>query len=151
MGSEGRRWLGNADKTMNNEVALYAFCYELALWLMQRFSWLRFNPLLELLVDYWRPFWTKWKTQLMVKAVDEQVEQLKRQWEKEEREHRAEALAQKAQELFPDATITPLPDAIVPSVMIVRKAAPDASDAVKALGGELRITYQIEPSAHQAD
>jgi hypothetical protein len=136
---------------MKNETIVFAFCYELVLWLMQRFSWLRFNPLLELLVDYWRPFWTKWKTQLMVKAVDEQVEQLKRQWEKEEREHRAEALAQKAQELFPDATITPLPDAIVPSVMIVRKAAPDASDAVKALGGELRITYQIEPSAHQAD
>jgi hypothetical protein len=136
---------------MKNETIVFAFCYELVLWLMQRFSWLRFNPLLELLVDYWRPFWTKWKTQLMVKAVDEQVEQLKRQWEKEEREHRAEALAQKAQELFPDATVTPLPDAIVPSVMIVRKAAPDASDAVKALGGELRITYQIEPSAHQAD
>jgi uncharacterized protein YihD (DUF1040 family) len=111
---------------------------------MQRFSWLRFNPLLELLVDYWRPFWTKWKTQLMVKAVDEQVEQLKRQWEKEEREHCAEALAQKAQELFPDATITPLPDAIVPSVMIVREAAPNASDAVKALGGELRITYRLD-------
>jgi hypothetical protein len=136
---------------MKNETIVFAFCYELVLWLMQRFSWLRFNPLLELLVDYWRPFWTKWKTQLMVKAVDEQVEQLKRQWEKEEREHRAEALAQKAQELFPDATVTPLPDAIVPSVMIVRKAAPDASDAVKALGGELRITYQIESSAHQAD
>jgi uncharacterized protein YihD (DUF1040 family) len=136
---------------MKNETIVFAFCYELVLWLMQRFSWLRFNPLLELLVDYWRPFWTKWKTQLMVKAVDEQVEQLKRQWEKEEREHRAEALAQKAQELFPDATITPLPDAIVPSVMIVREAAPNASDAVKALGGELRITYQIESSAHQAD
>jgi hypothetical protein len=29
--------------------------------------------------------------------------------------------------------------------MIIREAAPDASDAVKALGGELRITYQLEP------
>jgi ribosomal protein L15 len=129
---------------MNNETIFYAFCYELALWLMQRFPKLRFNPWLELLVDYCRPFWTEWKTQLTLKAVDEQVDQLKEQWEKEEREYRAEVLAQKAQELFPDATVMPLPDAIVPSVMIVREAAPDASDAVKALGGELRITYQLK-------
>ena len=111
---------------------------------MQRFPWLRFNPWLELLVDYCRPSWTEWKTQLTLKAVDEQVDELKEQWAKEEREHRAEVLAQKAQELFPDATITPLPDAIVPSVMIVREAAPNASDAVKALGGELRITYRLD-------
>jgi ribosomal protein L15 len=136
--------LGNAGKAMNNETIFYAFCYELALWLMQRFPKLRFNPWLELLVDYCRPFWTKWKTQLTLKAVDEQVDELKGQWEKEEREHRAEDLAQKAQELFPDATVMPLPDAIVPSVMIVREAAPNASDAVKALGGELRITYRLD-------
>jgi ribosomal protein L15 len=136
--------LGNDGKAMNNETIFYAFCYELALWLMQRFPKLRFNPWLELLVDYCRPFWTEWKTQLTLKAVDEQVDQLKEQWEKEEREYRAEVLAQKAQELFPDATVMPLPDAIVPSVMIVREAAPDASDAVKALGGELRITYQLK-------
>jgi hypothetical protein len=37
-----------------------------------------------------------------------------------------------------------LPDAIIPSVMIVREAAPNASDAVKALGGELRITYRLD-------
>jgi hypothetical protein len=135
---------------MNNKTMFYASCYELALWLMQRFPWLRFNPWLELLVDYFRPFWTEWKTQLTLKAVDEQVDELKGQWEKEEREHRAEALAQKAQELFPDATITPLPDAIVPSVMIVREAAPNASDAVKALGGELRITYRLDGSGHNS-
>ena len=129
---------------MNNKTIFYASCYELALWLMQRFPKLRFNPWLELLVDYCRPSWTEWKTQLTFKAVDEQVDELKGQWAKEERQHRAEVLAQKAQELFPDATITPLPDAIVPSVMIVREAAPNASDAVKALGGELRITYRLD-------
>jgi hypothetical protein len=130
---------------MKNETIAYALCYELALWLLQRFP--RLRPFLELVIDYCRPFWTEWKTQLTLKEVDKQVVVLKEQWEKEEREHRAEALAQKAQELFPDAAVTPLPDAIVPSVMIIREAAPDASDAVKALGGELRITYQLEPPA----
>jgi hypothetical protein len=53
-------------------------------------------------------------------------------------------LASKAQELFPEATVTPLPQAIVPSVMIVHEAAEGSSDAVKALGGELRITWRLE-------
>lgn len=65
--------------------------------------------------------------------------------EKEEREHKAEALAAKAQELFPAAKITPLPNAVVPSVMIEQEPPDNASDAVKALGGELRITYRLEP------
>lgn len=127
---------------MKNETVAYALCYELALWLLQRFPHLR--PFLELVIDYCRPFWTEWKTQLTLKEVDKQATALKEQWEKEEREHRADALAQKAQDLFPDATVTPLPDAIVPSVMIVREAAPGASEAVKALGGELRITYRLD-------
>jgi len=41
------------------------------------------------------------------------------------------------------ATITALPDAIVPSVMIVHNASEEASDAIKALGAELRITWQL--------
>lgn len=135
--------MGNVGSAMSNETIAFALCYEAALWAMQRFP--RLRPFLELVIDYCRPFWTEWKTQLTLQEVDKQAVVLKEQWEKEERKHRAEALAQKAQELFPDATVTPLPDAIVPSVMIIREAAPDASDAVKALGGELRITYQLEP------
>ena len=79
-----------------------------------------------------------------MQKVDEQAKELVEQWEKEERVVIANKLADKAQELFPEATITPLPDAIVPSVMIVHEAPPEASDAVKALGGELRITWQLE-------
>ena len=102
------------------------------------------SPWFKLLVEHCRPFWAEWKTQLTLKKVDEQAEQLKEQWEREEKEHKAETLAAKAQELFPKATITPLPDAIVPSVMIVHEAPPDASDEIKALGGELRITWKLE-------
>jgi hypothetical protein len=79
-----------------------------------------------------------------MQKVDEQAKELVEQWEKEERQIIADKLAAKAQELFPQATITPLPDAIVPSVMIAHEAPPEASDAVKALGGELRITWRLE-------
>lgn len=127
---------------MSQTIVLQALCYELALWLMQRFP--QWRSWLKLVLDYCQPSWVEWKTHLTLQKVDEQAVQLKEQWEKEEREHRAETLAQKAQELFPDATVTPLPDAVVPSVMIVREAAPDASEEVKALGGELRITWRLD-------
>jgi len=127
---------------MSQTIVLQALCYELALWLMQRFP--QWRSWLKLVLDYCKPSWVAWKTFLTLQKVDEQAVQLKEQWEREEREHRAETLAQKAQELFPDATVTPLPDAVIPSVMIVREAAPDASEEVKALGGELRITWRLD-------
>lgn len=128
---------------MTNETIINALCYELAMWAVERWPSLAFQPWFKLLIEHCRPFWAEWKTQLTLKKVDEQAEQLKEQWEREEKEHKAETLATKAQELFPKATITPLPDAIVPSVMIVHEAPPDASDEIKALGGELRITWKL--------
>ena len=130
---------------MTNETIINAVCYELAMWAVERWPSLAFQPWFKLLIEHCRPFWAEWKTQLTLKKVDEQAEQLKEQWEREEKEHKAETLAAKAQELFPKATVTPLPDAIVPSVMIVHEAPPDASDEIKALGGELRITWKLEP------
>lgn len=138
--------MGNDGKAITTNILVHAFFYELALWLAQKFPWVRMSPWFILLLENCRPYWVEWKTSLTMKQVDKQVEVLKEQWEKEERETKANALAIKAQELFPDATVTPLPDAVVPSVMIVREAAPNASDDVKALGGELRITYQLSPS-----
>ena len=129
---------------MTNETIINAVCYELAMWAVERWPLLAFQPWFKLVIEHCRPFWAEWKTQLTLKKVDEQAEQLKEQWEREEKEHKAETLAAKAQELFPKATITPLPDAIVPSVMIVHEAPPDASDEIKALGGELRITWKLE-------
>ena len=78
-----------------------------------------------------------------MREVDKQTASLVKQWEEEEKESKANKLAQKAHELFPQATIKPLPDAPVPSVMIIHEAPPDASDDIKALGGELRIVWQL--------
>ena len=90
-----------------------------------------------------RQDWAEWKTKIVMEKVDEQAAVLVKQWEKEERETKANALAEKARSLYPEAKVTPLPDAIVPSVLIETAPPADASEAVKALGGGLRITYQL--------
>lgn len=129
---------------MSKETLINAFCYEAGLWAAERWPSLAFQPWFKLLMEHCRPSWAEWKTQATLQAVDRQAKELVEQWEKEERQSRSEALASKAQELFPKATITPVPDAPVPSVMIIHEAPPEASEEVKALGGELRITWQLE-------
>ena len=129
---------------MSKQTVLLALCYELALEAAKKWSYIRLFPWFPLLLQYCLPFWTEWKTQNTLKKVDAQAKELVEQWEKEEREIVANKLAEKAQELFPQATITPLPDAVVPSVMIVHEAPESASDDVKALGGELRITWELK-------
>ena len=129
---------------MTREVWFNALCYEVGLWAVERRPSLAFSPWFKLLMKHCRPDWMEWKTAAVMKKVDKQASTLQEQWKKEEREAKTTALAKKAQELFPDAKVTAAPDAVVPSV-IIEKAPPEgASDAVKALGGELRITYQLD-------
>ena len=129
---------------MSKETFINAFCYETGLWAAAKWPVLALQPWFKLLMEHCRPFWAEWKTQITLHAVDKQAEELVEQWEGEERQSRSEALATKAQELFPKATVTPVPGAPVPSVMIIHEAPPEASAEVKALGGELRITWQLE-------
>ena len=128
---------------MKKETIFFALCYELAMEAVKKWPSIRLLPWFPLLLTYCLPFWTEWKTSLTLQKVDLQAKELVKQWEGEDRETVADKLADKAQELFPKATITPLPDAIVPSVMIVHEAAEGSSDAVKSLGGELRITWRL--------
>jgi hypothetical protein len=129
---------------MERERWFLAVCYELALETAKRFPSIVSKWWYKQLLDWCRPAWTEWKTQATLQAVDKQAKALVEQWDKEEKQQRSERLAAKAQELFPRSTIIPVPDASVPSVMIITEAAADASDEVKALGGELRITYKLE-------
>ncbi len=129
---------------MKNETLFFAFCYEVAIRLIERFPSLRFSPWLKMLLAYCKESWVEWKTETTLQAVDKQAKELVQQWDREERQSRSEALAAKAQQLYPDAKVTLVPDAPVPSVMIIREAAPNASEEVKALGGEMRITYRLE-------
>ena len=129
---------------MNPETFFYYSCYEAGLWAAKKWPWLVLILGYKNIMDTLRPFWEAWKVQFTMEEVDKQAVTLVEQWEIEDREGRSAVLASKAQELFPEATITPLPQAIVPSVMIVHEAAEGSSDAVKALGGELRITWRLE-------
>lgn len=128
---------------MNRQAWFNALCYELGLWAAEKRPSLALQPWFKMLMAYCKPDWAEWKTKIVMEKVDEQAAMLVKQWEKEERETKANALAEKAHELFPDAKVTPLPNAIVPSVLIEKAPPADASEAVKALGGELRITYQL--------
>ena len=129
---------------MNWQSWFNALCYELALWAASRRPSLALKPWFKMLMAYCRPDWIEWKTKIVMEKVDEQAATLVKQWEQEEKESKANALAEEAHKLFPDAIITPLPSAIVPSVMIEKAPPADASEAVKALGGELRITYRLK-------
>jgi hypothetical protein len=129
---------------MNAETFFYYSCYEAGLWAAKKWPWLVLILGYKNIMDTLRPFWEEWKVQFTMEEVDKQAATLVEQWEIEDREGRSAVLASKAQELFPEATITPLPHAIVPSVMIIHEAAEGSSDAVKALGGELRITWRLE-------
>jgi len=129
---------------MKKETIFFALCCELAMQAVQKWPRLRFMPWFPLLLSHCLPSWTEWKASLTLQKVDEQAKKIVEQWEGEDREVITNKLVDKAQELFPTATITPVPNAIVPSVMIVHEAPESASDDVKALGGELRITWQLQ-------
>jgi hypothetical protein len=136
--------MGSASQAMTLSELINALLYELAIWLVAKYPSLAFSPWLTKLIVWCRPDWTQWKTQQTMKGVDRQTVKIVEQWEKEERIEQAATLAEQAKQLYPNAKITPLPDTVVPSVMIEQEAPEDASDDVKALGGEMRITYQFQ-------
>lgn len=122
---------------------LNAMCYELGLWAATRRPSLVFQEWFKQMMANCRPDWAEWRTRITMEKVDKEAKALVQQWEEEDKSVVAGKLAEKAQELFPNATITPLPHAVVPSVMIEHPAPNDASDEVRALGGEMRITWLL--------
>jgi hypothetical protein len=124
---------------MTSTALINALLYELAKWLIERRPALAFSPLMIRLLAWCRPDWEQWKTEQIMKSVDSQAAALVEQWEKEEDKVKLEQSLEKAKEQFPNATVAIVPDAPVPSVMIIHEADENASDAVKALGGEMRI------------
>jgi hypothetical protein len=116
-----------------------ALLYQLAKWLIERKPALAFHPLIIRLLAWCRPDWEQWKVSETMKSVDSQAAALVQQWEKDDEANQTIELVQKAQQLFPDAIVTSIPNTPIPSAIIEKEAASNASDAVKALGGEMRI------------
>jgi len=124
---------------MTSAALINALLYELAKWLIERKPAIAFSPLMIRLLAWCRPDWKQWKVSQAMKSVDSQAASLVEQWAKEEDKAKSEQLLEKAKALFTSATVTIVPDAAVPSVMIIHEADENASDEVKALGGEMRI------------
>ena len=72
-----------------------------------------------------------------MKLIDSQSQKLVEEWVEDHRNAMANKLTKKAKELFPKAKVTPVPDAIVPSVLV-------EEEGDSALGGPMRITWRIE-------
>jgi hypothetical protein len=117
--------------------------YELGLLAVSKLPSLAAHPWFKQLMAWCRPDWAEWKTKKTIQAVDAQAKVLFDQWKQDHNERVVDELSRKAKELFPSSKISPLPHAIVPSVLIETAPPDDASEAVKALRGELRITYQL--------
>lgn len=124
---------------MTRGALINALLYELAKWLIKHKPALAFHPLIIRLLAWCRPDWEQWKVSETMESVDSQASALVQQWEKNDKAKQAIELVQKAQQLFPGAIVTSIPNAPIPSVIIEKEAASNASDAVKALGGEMRI------------
>jgi len=124
---------------MTRGALINALLYELAKWLIKHKPALAFHPLIIRLLAWCRPDWEQWKVSETMESVDSQAAALVQQWEKDDKTKQAIELVQKAQQLFPGAIVTSVPNAPIPSVIIEKEAASNASDAVKALGGEMRI------------
>ena len=131
---------------MTRESWLNALCYETGLWAVSRWPSLAFSPWFKRLMQHCLPDWTEWKTRIVMEVVDKQTASLVEQWKNEDNAVVAEELSRKAQELFPSSTVTPLPHAVVPSVLIETAPPADASEAMQVLGSGLRITYQLPSS-----
>ena len=135
--------MGSDCASMSWQSWLNALCYELGLWAATKRPSLALQPWFKQLMAWCKPDWTEWKTKKTIQAVDAQAKALSDQWKQEHNERVADELSRKAKELFPSSKISPLPHAIVPSILIETAPPDDASEVVKALGGELRITYHL--------
>ena len=122
-----------------------ALLYDLVKGLVKSRPALAFHPLIIRLLAWCKPDWEQWKVSRTMASVDKQAVALVEQWEQKEKKDEENLLVAKARALFPEATVEPI-EAAVPSVMILQDAPFDASDAIKALGGEMRIasSFSIE-------
>lgn len=96
--------------TKSNYNFWFALTYELVQELVQHFVSLRQNKIIKQILIYCKEDWVLWKTELTLKKIDLEVEQLKKDWEKEE-----------------------------PPKFLIIEHEPDGSKAQQLLGGELEI------------
>lgn len=122
---------------MTTGALINAFFYELGLFLLGKWPSLSRREWFRRMMNNCRGDWSDWKASLVYKSIDSQSQKLIEEWVEDHRNAMSNKLAKKAKELFPKAKITPVPDAIVPSVII-------EEEGDSLLGGPLRITWRID-------
>jgi hypothetical protein len=127
---------------MDNRAILRAIGYEILLWLSSKVWFVQLLPGVTYYLKQWQEDAINWRIECAMQSIEEQSEALVQQWEKQDKEQHANALAAQIQAELPDATVTPLPDAIVPSVLIEHPVDTSASEEVQALGGPMKITWR---------
>lgn len=115
-----------------------ALAYELGLWLISRWPGLAFNPWVQRMLKHCRQDWSSWRAMHVMKSVSDQSEKILKKWAENNRKARCNKLAKKARDKFPNATITPVEDAVIPMVII------EEQNEASPLGGSMRITWRIE-------
>ena len=126
---------------MTTQALFKALCYQVGLLFIDRIPSLKGNALIRRMMNYCRADWAEWKTTHVMKSVDSQGKQLMNEWVEDHRNAMANKLAKKAQQMYPKAKVTPVPDAIVPSVII-------EEEGDSLLGGPMRITWRIDGQIH---
>lgn len=129
--------LGSLRFFMTSQALFRALCYQVGLFLLGKNASLKGNALFCRMMNYCRADWAEWKTVHVMKSVDSQGKQLMHEWVEDHRNAMANKLAKKAKEMYPKAKVTPVPDAIVPSVII-------EEEGDSLLGGPMRITWRVD-------
>lgn len=122
---------------MTTGALINAFFYELGLFLLRKRPSLSRRDWFRRMMNNCRGDWADWKTAQTMKTINSQSQKLVEEWVEDHRNAMSNKLAKKAKELFPKAKITPVPDAIVPSVIV-------EEEGDSLLGGPLRITWRID-------
>lgn len=106
--------------------------YEIGLLFKRKFPSLARKPFFRMLMKHCLEDWTEWKTEFTMARMKQEEEQIQEFLENQWKTEKADRLAMQAAIAFPDAKVTPKPNATIPSVLI---EYPD---------GSLRLTFKIK-------
>ena len=109
-----------------------AIVYEICRILIDNNVLSKSNPIVAQILANCFPDWVEWKTELTMKDVDRQVEEIKQTWKDQENQK----IVEHFQEKYPEAKVT-LHDANTGAVLI--EHPPDGSHAQDLLGGAMEI------------
>ena len=110
---------------------LNAIVYDVLWRFCDSYPSLRSNTLVRMAMAHCFPDWVLWKTELTMKDVDRQTEELKEQWRDEENE----AIREKVSNFFPDAKVTTHNE----QGAVLIEHPPEGSKAQELLGGPMEI------------